>query len=60
MCKISYDDKVRIQTLRELGCDYKAIVTKFREMKIIVHKEHYFVEGSAIKRKSGTLIEDCT
>ena len=31
MGKLSYDDKLRIQTLRELGFGYRTIVGKFLE-----------------------------
>jgi len=46
MGKISYDDKMRIQTLRETGCGYKTIIAKFPEKKleIVVCKGHLLTD----------------
>src|ERR1700733_11511727 len=59
MGKISHDDKMRIQTLKELGFGYKKIVAKFPDkywkidsVKSICRKVDD--RGSAVRRKSGS------
>jgi len=45
MGKVSVDDKLRIQTLREQGLGYRAIAVKYREKNwklITEHFEHVF------------------
>ena len=59
MGKISYEDKVRIQTLRELGFGYRTIVAKFPEKswKLWSVKEvckRVDERGSATQRKPGS------
>ena len=59
MGKISDDDKMRIQTLRELGFGYRKIIAKFpyKNWKICTVQSicrRVDERGSAVKRKSGS------
>src|SRR5688572_14309060 len=59
MGKISDDDKMRIQTLRELGFGYRKIRAKFPDKNLKIGTVQSICRrvderGSAVKRKSGS------